>query len=40
MERLFAERRQAWQPSLKVAQSPHDGQNKKMALVGAPLVSI
>lgn len=39
MECLFTERRQAWQPSLKVAQSPYDGQKKKMALVGASLVS-
>jgi hypothetical protein len=39
MECLFAERREAWQPSLKVAQSPHDGQNKNKALVGASLVS-
>jgi hypothetical protein len=44
MERGFPERRWlgvrwAWQPSLKLAQPPHDGQNKKKASMVASLVS-
>jgi hypothetical protein len=39
MKHLFADRRKAWQLSLKVAQAPHVGQNRKMALVGVSLVS-